>query len=157
MAGIRQSGTAAEMVVRAVLRELRLGYRLNVRSLPGSPDVANKERKFAIFVQGCFWHQHTGCARATIPKRNAEFWVDKFAINRNRDANAIRALRKLGYHVVIIWECQTRNHLKVQQRLKRIAFGRHDLKIPEGETGSKTCLGGESDNPAHAGTRQLLD
>jgi DNA mismatch endonuclease Vsr len=84
-------------------------YRLNVRSLPGSPDFANKRRKWAIFVHGCFWHQHTGCRRATVPKTNAEFWLEKFRRNRERDATAIHALRRLGFRVGVIWECEIRD------------------------------------------------
>ena len=70
----------------AACRELGLSYRRNVRNLPGSPDLANKSKGWVIFVNGCFWHRHTGCKRATIPKRNHNFWKQKFAENRRRDA-----------------------------------------------------------------------
>ena len=68
MAGIRQKGTKVERVVATVLRELALHYRKNVKQLPGSPDFANRSRRWAIFVNGCFWHHHTGCRKATVPK-----------------------------------------------------------------------------------------
>lgn len=102
---VRQKGTAAELAVGEILRRLGFGYRKNVRSLPGSPDFANKRHAWAIFVQGCFWHHHTGCARATIPKANREFWREKFARNRVRDAAAIKALRRANFRVVVVWEC----------------------------------------------------
>lgn len=78
MSRVRQRGTKAERSVAAVLRDLGLNYRLNVRSLPGSPDFANRAGRWVIFVHGCFWHQHRGCPRATVPKRNREFWSEKF-------------------------------------------------------------------------------
>jgi DNA mismatch endonuclease, patch repair protein len=59
-----------------------------------------------VFVNGCFWHRHTGCSRATVPKANRAFWVEKFAANRARDARAVRALRRAGFRVAIIWECE---------------------------------------------------
>jgi DNA mismatch endonuclease Vsr len=106
MAGIRQRGTKIETVVAIVLRELGLHYRKNVKRLPGSPDFANRSGRWAIFVNGCFWHHHTGCRKATVPKSNADFWTTKFRDNRRRDARAIGRLRQEGYRVVIIWECQ---------------------------------------------------
>jgi DNA mismatch endonuclease, patch repair protein len=121
MAGIRQRGTAPELLVRRMLRTLEIGYRLNVRSLPGSPDIANKRKKFAIFVQGCYWHHHTGCKQATIPRRNVAFWREKFAANRSRDARAIRELRRSGYRVFVVWECQTVDVARVSARLSHVA------------------------------------
>jgi DNA mismatch endonuclease Vsr len=106
MAGIRQRGTKIETVVAIVLRDLGLHYRKNVKRLRGSPDFANRSGRWAIFVNGCFWHHHTGCQKATVPKSNANFWTTKFRDNRRRDARAIGCLRKEGYRVVIIWECQ---------------------------------------------------
>lgn len=106
MAGIRRAGTQIEILVGNVLRAADAHYRKNVKSLPGSPDFANKARRWAIFANGCYWHHHTGCRKATIPKRNTAFWTEKFMANRVRDARAIRALRRDGYRVVVIWECE---------------------------------------------------
>ena len=102
----RSSRTKPEEIVAALLRGFGIAYRRNVRDLPGSPDFANKRRRFAIFVNGCFWHHHTGCRRATVPKNNHDFWRDKFAANRRRDAERIRALRRMGYRVLVVWECE---------------------------------------------------
>lgn len=105
MKRVRQKRTTAEERVAAVLRELGVRYRRNVRTLPGSPDFANKKRGWAIFVMGCFWHHHTNCPRATVPKRNREFWERKFRDNRKRDAAKVRALRARGFRVILVWEC----------------------------------------------------
>jgi DNA mismatch endonuclease (patch repair protein) len=120
MAGVRQKGTSAELTVAGILRSLGHAYRLNVRSLPGSPDFANRRRKWAVFVQGCFWHHHTNCRRATVPKSNAEFWRTKFTANRARDARAIRVLRSMGFRVVTVWECEVAKPDVLAQRLSEI-------------------------------------
>lgn len=118
MGRVRQRKTAAELAVARALRELGVAYRLNVRSLPGSPDFANKRRRWVIFVHGCFWHQHTGCPKATVPTRNREFWTEKFAMNRRRDAAAIRCLRRLGYAVLLVWECETKDNQALGRKIK---------------------------------------
>jgi DNA mismatch endonuclease Vsr len=108
MAGVRQRGTRTEAQVGGALRIAGASYRKNVKSLPGAPDFANKSQGWAVFVNGCFWHHHTGCRRATIPKSNTDFWIEKFRANRARDSRAIRALRRRGYRVVVVWECEVR-------------------------------------------------
>ena len=106
MGGIRQKGTAAELAVRRIATSLGLHYRISNRDLPGSPDLANRSRKWAIFVHGCFWHRHAGCSRTTTPRRNRAFWVAKFEANIARDARVQSELRDLGYRVVVLWECE---------------------------------------------------
>jgi DNA mismatch endonuclease (patch repair protein) len=118
MQRVRQRGTPAEKRVAAICRELGLRYRLNVKSLPGSPDLANKSERWVIFVNGCFWHQHEGCSKATMPRRNGDFWREKFAANRQRDAAKVRALRAAGYRVVIVWECE--KTAAVRRRLSKL-------------------------------------
>jgi DNA mismatch endonuclease (patch repair protein) len=129
MSRVRQRGTEAELAVAAALRRLGISYRLNVMSLPGSPDFANKRMKWAIFVHGCFWHRHTGCKRATVPKTNEDFWRDKFLTNRVRDARAIRQLRRLGFRVSLIWECQTENPAQLVARLSARLAKLHGLTV----------------------------
>lgn len=119
MQRVRQAGTPAEDEVAKVCREMGLAYRRNVKTLPGSPDLANKSRGWAIFVNGCFWHGHTGCKKATVPKRNSEFWTAKFEANRRRDAKKIRDLRALGYRVILLWQCQVEGDaFALRDRLK---------------------------------------
>lgn len=117
MAGIRQKDTDIEALVAVTLRGLSQHYRKNVRGLPGSPDFANRSRRWAIFVNGCFWHHHTACTKATVPKSNVRFWVEKFHANRRRDARAVRKLRGMGYKVAIVWECERRH---IDARLSKI-------------------------------------
>lgn len=120
MAGIRQSGTAAELAVRAVARDLGLRYRLGNRDLPGSPDLANRVRRWAVFVHGCFWHRHAQCRRATTPTRNREFWLEKFCANVARDARVAGELRRRGFRVVTIWECEVGDEQVVRRKLRRL-------------------------------------
>lgn len=119
MARVRQRGTSPEKIVGTVLRSLGQAYRLNVRGLPGSPDFANQKRKWAVFVNGCYWHHHKGCRRATVPKTNEAFWREKFGANRARDARSVRALRRAGFRVVIVWECETAEPEVLTGRLQR--------------------------------------
>lgn len=119
MSRIRSKGTAPELIVGRVLRNFRLAYRKNVATLAGSPDFANQRRRWAVFVQGCFWHHHA-CPSGRTPKTNIEYWTTKFARNRVRDAIAIRTLRKAGYRVVAVWECECRDSKRLVGKLSRI-------------------------------------
>lgn len=115
---IRQKDTGPELAVRGMIAGLGRRYRTRNSDLPGSPDVANRKNRWAIFVHGCFWHAHRGCRKATIPKRNAEFWVEKFAANRRRDERAVRRLRRSGFRVMVVWECQLASNAPLRRRLE---------------------------------------
>ena len=114
---VRQKGTKPELAVRRMVRELGHFYRVLNRDLAGSPDLANRSRRWAIFVHGCFWHHHARCRRATVPTRNRSFWTAKFADNRRRDRAKIVALRALGFSVVVIWECETIEAPRLRRKL----------------------------------------
>jgi DNA mismatch endonuclease (patch repair protein) len=118
MARVRQRGTAPELLLRALLRRHAVRFTVNRRGLPGSPDIVAPGLRRALFVHGCFWHRHRGCAACTTPKRNAEFWTEKFRVNRARDRRKIRELEALGYAVMTVWECQLRSPTK-RVRLER--------------------------------------
>jgi DNA mismatch endonuclease, patch repair protein len=120
MQRVRQKGTPAEKIVAKTCRALGLRYRLNVKSLPGSPDIANKSQRWAIFVNGCFWHHHKACRLGTMPKRNRTFWRKKFAANRKRDAKKIRQLRDAGFRVMIVWQCQAETSRHLRMRLSNL-------------------------------------
>jgi DNA mismatch endonuclease, patch repair protein len=120
MRRVRQVGTRAEDQVAEVLRGLELFYRRNVRSLPGSPDFANKCRRWAVFVNGCFWHHHPGCERATVPNRNRAFWEKKFEANRIRDDVKTSALHSMGFQVVVVWECEAMNAQVARRKLTKL-------------------------------------
>ena len=121
---VRRSGTSAELVVAEVCRSLGLAYRRNVRSLPGSPDLANKTGRWAIFVNGCYWHHHKGCTRGTTPTRNREFWTEKFQANRRRDAAKILQLRATGFRILLVWECEVADEGRLRERLAQICAKR---------------------------------
>lgn len=124
MAVIRQKGTKPELIVRKLMTALGHRYRVSNGDLAGSPDLANRARRWALFVHGCFWHRHPGCHLTTTPKRNAEFWQAKFDRNVQRDAEAISTLREAGFNVLVIWECETRQPDELLHRLASEMRGR---------------------------------
>ena len=125
MRAVRQRGTKPERVIGDLLRELGVRYRLNVRSLPGSPDFANQTRGWVVFVNGCFWHGHRNCPKtkggrsSRIPSTRRKFWSDKIRANRRRDACKCREIRSLGLRVLIVWECQVPDLRRMKRKLSR--------------------------------------
>ena len=118
MGRVRQKGTKPELIVRQIIHGLGHRYRVENRDLPGSPDIANRSRGWAVLVHGCYWHRHRGCSRTTTPTRNRRFWEDKFQANVARDKRAVQELRRLGYRVVIVWECQCERRKPLERRLR---------------------------------------
>lgn len=118
MAAVGQKNTPPEIVVRKVAHSLGYRFRLNVRTLPGSPDIVFPKHRKVIFVHGCYWHRHT-CRKATMPSTRVEFWKAKFEANVARDRRAIRRLRELGWQVLIIWECQTTAPERIASKLEK--------------------------------------
>lgn len=119
MKAIRGRDTGPEMCVRKVIFALGYRYRLHVRGLPGTPDLVFSSRRQVIFVHGCFWHQHEGCKRATIPQSNVDFWRDKLERNVCRDAENVRALNAAGWRTLVIWECETKDAASLKNALLR--------------------------------------
>lgn len=115
MARVRSKDSRPEMFVRRLVFAMGYRYRLHARDLPGCPDIVFRERRKVIFVHGCFWHRHRGCALARMPKSRLDFWEPKLEANRQRDARNKRRLVREGWKVLTIWECQLRN----AERLKR--------------------------------------
>jgi DNA mismatch endonuclease, patch repair protein len=107
MSRIRSKDTRAEARVRSAVRRLGIRYRIHVPGLPGIPDLANRRRKWAIFVHGCFWHCHEGCKRFVLPKTRTHYWIPKLRGNAERDARNVALLQAMGLRVLIIWECET--------------------------------------------------
>jgi DNA mismatch endonuclease (patch repair protein) len=112
MARIRSKNTKPEVLTRSAVQALGLRFRTHVDDLPGKPDLANKTRKWAIFVHGCFWHSHAGCRLASSPKSNTGYWTDKLARNRARDVDKIAALEARGFRVLVVWECDVRDGVR---------------------------------------------
>lgn len=129
MARVRQSGTDAEHGVTAILRSLRVRYQTNAASLPGRPDIVNRGLKWAIFVNGCFWHAHEGCKLWRIPKSNRPFWRIKFEQNRRRDKKRIKELRRLGFAVLVVWQCELRRKDKLKRRILRFIERASSLSV----------------------------
>jgi DNA mismatch endonuclease, patch repair protein len=119
MSGIRQEATKPELAVRKAVRELGMSYRTSNRDLPGSPDLANRSKRWAIFVHGCYWHRHVGCPRATTPTRNRALWVTKFDENVARDKARIEQLGRSGFRVLVVWECDTEEHERLKGLLRK--------------------------------------
>ena len=109
MALVRSKGTKPELAVRKIVDHLRFKYRTNAKELWGTPDLSFVRRKKAIFVHGCFWHQHQSltCWRSRIPKTRQEFWIPKLKANQARDRKQIRELHRSDWESVVVWECQT--------------------------------------------------
>lgn len=122
MARIRSTGTAPEVRVSRALHALGLRFRKHVRALPGKPDFANRRRAWAIFVHGCFWHSHKGCRLASSPRSNSGYWRPKLRRNAERDLANARELRRAGFRVFVIWECETRAPARLGAIVLRLAM-----------------------------------
>jgi DNA mismatch endonuclease (patch repair protein) len=101
-----------------------LRFRLHRRDLKGNPDIVFPKYRVVIFVHGCFWHQHEGCKRATMPATRRDFWKAKLARNVSRDGESVSQLQSEGWRVEVIWECEAKKSDEIRQRLKGIFFVR---------------------------------
>ena len=115
---IRSTGTKPEMAVRKLLHSMGYRYRLHRRDLPGKPDLSFASRKAAVFVHGCFWHRHRGCALARLPKSRLDFWVPKLEGNAERDRRNIEQLTAIGWRSMVVWECEVRDRDMLSARLR---------------------------------------
>ncbi|HNT27730.1 MAG TPA: DNA mismatch endonuclease Vsr [bacterium] len=119
MSRVRGKDTRPEIVVRSLLHRSGFRFSLHRPDLPGKPDIVLPKYRTAIFVHGCFWHRHTGCADATTPKTHTDFWTNKFTGNIKRDCKNKKLLKKSGWRVLTVWECETLNPDKLSRKLKR--------------------------------------
>ena len=108
MAAIKGKDTKPEMIVRRYLFSRGLRFRVQVRKLPGNPDIVLPKYKTVIFVNGCFWHGHEGCKHFRLPKSNVDFWKNKIDNNIARDIRTEAELKSLGWRVLRVWECEIR-------------------------------------------------
>lgn len=109
MSNIKSKNTKPEITVRKLMFSMGFRYRLHNKDLPGKPDISIKKYKTAIFVNGCYWHRHEKCKLAYSPKSNVDFWNKKLNENVNRDKRNHKVLKELGWRVIVIWECQTKD------------------------------------------------
>lgn len=127
MSKIKSANTKPEIFVRKILWKNGFRYRLNYKNAPGKPDVFISKYKTAVFINGCFWHNHDGCKYAVMPKSNRNFWEKKMRNNVKRDKQVIKDLKKLGYKVLVFWECEifdkrsdgSNNHF-IEDKISRI-------------------------------------
>lgn len=122
MSRIRSKDTKPELAVRSMLHRMGFRFRLHRRDLPGCPDIVFPKYKAVIFVHGCFWHLHKGCRDGTIPKTRQKKWKDKLDKNVERDRLHAIQLKKMGWKVLVVWECEVEKKLdkiikKIQENL----------------------------------------
>lgn len=119
MRAVRGKDTKPELELRSALHRLGYRFRLHRRDLPGSPDIVFPARRKAIEVRGCFWHAHEGCPRAREPATRTDYWGPKLAANKARDERNARSLRRLGWGLLVVWECQMGSAGRVVGRARR--------------------------------------
>jgi DNA mismatch endonuclease (patch repair protein) len=120
MALIRSAHTKPELLVRSMVHKCGYRYRLHVSDLPGKPDLVFPSRRKVVFVHGCFWHRHSGCPFARLPKSKLDFWVPKLTLNRERDRKTIARLHREGWKVKVIWECEIKkNTVQVENKMRK--------------------------------------
>lgn len=120
MQQITSKNTKPELIVRSYLHRSGLRFRINVSSIPGKPDIYLRKYQTVIFVHGCFWHRHSGCKRASVPKSNQNYWESKFKRNVERDIEIKNILEQQGYKVLVVWECQTKDQKYLEQLVSAI-------------------------------------
>jgi len=123
MRRVKSGDTKPEMRVRRILHAMGYRYRLHHRTLPGCPDIVLPRHRKIIMVHGCFWHRHDCPAGRKKPKTNEKYWTEKLTKNRLRDAGNLAKLETMGWHVLVIWECETRNHADLSNRLAEFMNG----------------------------------
>lgn len=121
MSRIRSQDTKPEQIVRSLLH--RLGFRFQKatgRRIVGKPDIVLPKYKTVIFVHGCFWHRHARCLKTTMPKSRMEFWQAKFKANRLRDQMVRRTLKRQGWRILVIWQCELKNIERLKLKMASI-------------------------------------
>jgi len=123
MSRIRGKDTRPEIIVRGMVHCMGYRFRLHKRELPGSPDVVLPRHRKVIFVHGCFWHMHRCKYGRVRPATNKEFWEKKRQGNVDRDRRNVKALRRMGWKVLVVWECWTRDIPKLERRVRDFLEG----------------------------------
>jgi len=120
MSRIKGTNTKPELRVRSLLHRMGYRFRLHCRKLPGKPDIVLPRHETVIFVHGCFWHRHPGCRFAYTPRSRVSFWTQKFQRNIERHAEVDEQLKRLGWRVILIWECETKDEEKLRAVLENV-------------------------------------
>ncbi len=119
MSRIRSKDTKPEMLVRRILHGMGYRFRLHRRDLPGVPDLVFPSRKMVVFVHGCFWHAHQDCIVANRPRSRRPYWDEKFRRNKERDGANEKTLKRAGWKIFIVWECETKDRDRLVGRLTK--------------------------------------
>ena len=119
MRSVLSKNTRPEKAVRSLLHRRGFRFSLHRKELPGEPDIVLPKWSTVVFVHGCFWHRHPRCKRASMPADNSEYWQAKFSRNKARDKANRKKLEKLGWRVIIVWECELKNKDALFERLVR--------------------------------------
>jgi DNA mismatch endonuclease, patch repair protein len=119
MSRIRSTHTKPELLVRKFLHAHGYRYKLHDKTLPGKPDLVLPKHRTVIFVHGCFWHGHTNCKYYVVPKTNTDWWLNKITINKTNDTRALKALKKDGWKIITVWECDLKP-AKVEKTLSNL-------------------------------------
>jgi DNA mismatch endonuclease (patch repair protein) len=123
MRRIRSRDTLPEVAVRSLIHRMGFRFRIHRNDLPGCPDIVLVRQQKIIFVHGCFWHQHPGCAEGRLPETRQEYWVPKFQRNKDRDVQNRAELRKLGWRSLVVWECELKRPRQMEKKLMRFLCG----------------------------------
>jgi len=127
MSQIKGKDTKPEMIVRKFLFSKGFRYRLHVKTLPGKPDIVLPKYKTVIFVHGCFWHGHEGCKYYVVPKTRTDWWLNKINNNKEKDQKTLSILKKEGWKVITLWECDLKTYLR-EKTLQRLALNLYKNK-----------------------------
>lgn len=119
MSRVKSKDTKPEMIVRRLIFSMGYRYRLHDARLPGTPDLVFTGRRKVVFVHGCFWHRHTDCPLARLPKSRLDFWLPKLDGNKTRDLTNQRLLRELDWRVLVVWECELRDMKRLTRKIRR--------------------------------------
>ncbi len=114
MSRVKSKNTTPEVRLRSFLHKIGYRFRIHSKDLPGCPDIVLPKYKTIVFVHGCFWHQHPGCRKSVIPIINREFWSNKLMGNMDRDGRNRAALERLGWQVIVVWECNLRRDAEIE-------------------------------------------
>lgn len=130
MSHIHGKDTKPEILVRRYLFAHGFRYRLHVKNLPGKPDIVLRKYHTTVFINGCFWHGHEGCRYFVIPKTRTEWWKEKIQKNKERDKRELDELKSLGWHTIVIWECQLKREAK-EKTLESLVFTLNEILLTQ--------------------------
>ncbi len=120
MSQIRGKNTTPELVIRKYLFSRGFRYRVNDDRYPGKPDMVLPKYGTVIFIHGCFWHSHENCKASKLPETRKEFWKKKISDNMERDQRNIQELERQGWNIIVVWECEIKNKVKREKRLRKL-------------------------------------